>query len=90
MTEALKILVALAAGAAFGAVYFGLLARAARGIAEASAGAMLLSFAARMALALAAIGAAIWAGAGAAELLAAALGFTVARQVAVRRAAREG
>ncbi|WP_343117172.1 ATP synthase subunit I [Ostreiculturibacter nitratireducens] len=91
MTDALILALAFALGAGFGVLYFTLLARAAQSITHsASAGRMLLGYAGRMALVLCVLGLALWAGAGAAEILVGTLGFTLARQVMIRRGAREG
>lgn len=96
MTDNLTLLAGLAlallAGAAFGALYLRLLWRGTRRLAEgeASPAKLALSFALRMALTLAAIALALKAGAGAGHLLAAVLGFTLMRQILVRRVRKLG
>lgn len=91
-TSAAGLVLALIAGALFGAIYLRLLWRGTRRLAtgEASVARLALSFVLRMALALAAIALALKAGAGAGHLLAAALGFTLMRQVLVRRVRKQG
>jgi hypothetical protein len=94
MTETMglvaPLVLALAGGAAFGLIYFRLLRRETARLAQPGAGAgrLLLGLAARMALALGALALAVAAGAGAAHLLAAALGFTLARQLVLRHGAK--
>jgi F1F0 ATPase subunit 2 len=88
-------LAGLLAGMAFGWVYFTLLwhgtSRFTRSAGQGGHGAewLVLGFVLRLGLTAGALGLAVLAGAGAPEMLAAALGFTLARQLAVRRL-REG
>ena len=89
------LLAGLMAGAGFGWVYFALLWHGTSRFTQSAgqgghgAGWLVLGFVLRLGLTAGALGLAVLAGAGAPELLAAALGFTLARQVAVRRL-REG
>ena len=89
------LLAGLLAGIVFGWAYFALLwhgtARFTHSAKQNGQGAgwLVLGFALRLGLTAGALGLAVLAGAGATELLAAALGFTLARQLAVRRP-REG
>jgi len=87
---------ALVAGAAFGTVYFALLWYTTKSVMGAEtgtgpgAGRLLLGFVLRLALAAGALVLAIRAGVGAAQLLAAILGFTIARQGWVWYIPRQG
>ena len=84
-------LAALLGGTAFGSFYFALLWRGTSGFVRAASDrsrgteSLLLGFSVRLALAGGAMGLAIWAGATAAHLLSATLGFTLARQLAIQR-----
>mgnify|MGYP006290990577 CR=1 FL=1 len=95
MTEGWGLLAALALsvalGAALGYVYFAGLRRETERLVREGIGParMLAGFAGRMALALGALALAVAAGAGAAHLLAGAAGFTLARQIVLRRHAAE-
>jgi hypothetical protein len=96
MTELWPFAAGLAAGAGFGALYFALLWRGTQGFTGAAlaggpgAGRLLFGFVLRLALAAGALALALQAGAGAGALLAAALGFTLTRQVLIRRLGRRG
>ncbi len=90
MTEtALPLLLAFLAGAALGAAYFALLWRSVRALGAAGWTRFAAGAAARAALVLAALGAALAAGRGAEEIAVAGLGFLAAR-FAATRAARRG
>ena len=100
MTDSLIVaggmLAGFLAGMAFGGVYFALLWQGTSRFTQTArrgghgAGSLLAGFALRLALALGAHALAVLASAGAAEMIAAALGFTLARRVAVRRLAGQG
>ena len=91
LATASGLLAGLVAGAGFGWIYFALLwhgtARFTQSAARGGQGAgwLLVGFVVRLGLTAGALGLAVLAGAGAPEMLAAVLGFTLARQVAIRR-----
>lgn len=95
MTEGWDVFAALALslvlGAAFGALYLGLLWRASRGLIKARGGAgrLVLGYALRLGLLLAGLVLAVRSGAGASHLLAAVVGFTIMRQVILRHRLRK-
>ena len=96
MAMAAGLLVGLLAGMAFGWVYFALLWRGTSRFTQTArrgrhvVGSLLAGFAFRLVLAIGALALAVLAGAGVAQMLAAGLGFTLARQLAVRRWSRAG
>jgi len=83
--------IALAMGAAFGAIYFALLWRWTRAVVQGGfgAGRLALGYVVRLGLAAGALALALWAGAAAGQVLAGVLGFTIARQAVLRRQPRQ-
>ena len=94
-SSAAAFVAAFAAGTGFGILYFSLLWRGARGFTAAAATdnhvawRLLKGFALRLALTVTALTVALRLGAGAADLLVALLGFTLTRQVMIRRLPRQ-
>lgn len=84
------LVLTLAAGAAFGALYFGILWRSARSLtASGRYRAFALAAFARVALILAGLALFVRLGGGAAEIAAAGAGFVAAREALKRRVARK-